>query len=140
MEPLLNRLGEPLDTCETERGVARVWRPAPSLAVSTLTGHFQIEHANLIMETVDDAAEKSGGNAVVIHDWIGVKSFDIAVQVSMTKWWIRIVPSLSHVTIGVESPFIAAAVRTAGLASGGRFYVVSKGEQVEAAVVEALRT
>ncbi len=85
------------------------------------------------------AIQDAPGEAVAVHDWLGVESYEIAVHARMTAWSVPAVRSMRRVVVGVRSPLVAFAVRTVNLAAGGRFEVVGTDEEIKAAVRSSLQ-
>lgn len=86
-----------------------------------------LAHARAIMAEVDEVLKRQehAGRMVAIHDFTGVQSYEIAVQAQMTVWAVAVTPSVKRVVVGVVSPMVSLAVRTANLAAGNRFEVVN---------------
>src|SRR5262245_35373979 len=120
-------------------GSLAIWSMRPGLVFTLGKGRFVMAHAELIMASVEDAARAAPGDAAVVHDWLGVESYEVAVHARMTPWSVTIARSLRRVVIGVRSPLVALAVRTVNLAVGGRFEVLADAARLHAAARDELR-
>lgn len=87
-----------------------------------------LAHARAVMAEVDGVLKAHDGCAVAIHDFTGVESYEVAVHAQMTVWAVSVMPSMKSVVVGVASPLVSLAVRTANLAAGNRFEVVNTRE------------
>jgi hypothetical protein len=128
------------EVVKTEAGCATIWRGRPGLVFSQVEGRMVMAHAQVIMAVVDAEMRARPGTVKVFHDFTAIDSYEVAVQARMSAWSVTAVRSLERIVIGVSSPLVALAVRTANLASGGRFELVQTREQlVAAACAEWLR-
>jgi hypothetical protein len=119
-------------------GLSLAWNVRPGLVFTRVEGRMSLPHASSIMAMVDAAVLAQPSGAVVVHDWTGIESYEVAVHARMSAWSLVVVRSMRRVVIGASSPFVAAAVRTVNLAVGGRFELLQTREQVLAAAREEL--
>ncbi|HVJ20539.1 MAG TPA: hypothetical protein VM686_34235 [Polyangiaceae bacterium] len=120
-------------------GSLAIWNVRPGLVFTQGKGRFVMAHAEQIMASVEAAARAAPGDAAVVHDWLAVESYEVAVQARMTPWSVTIARSMRRIVIGVRSPLVALAVRTVNLAVGGRFEVLADAARLHAAARDELR-
>jgi hypothetical protein len=113
-----------------DQGTAQIWLARPGLVFTRVEGRMVMEHAQAIMETVDAAVRARPGQVCAVHDFTGIESYEIAVHARMSTWSVSVVRSMRRIVVGVSSPLVALAVRTANLATGGRFELLDTREQV----------
>ncbi|HEY6876568.1 MAG TPA: hypothetical protein VI299_01065 [Polyangiales bacterium] len=121
-------------TAETSEGRAWVWVAAPNLVLTQVEGRMAMNHAELVMGTVDLAAKQRPGQVALIHDFTAVDSYEVLVHARMSTWAVNITRSLRRVVIGASSPLVALAVRTVNLAASNKFEILDTREQVHAVV------
>jgi hypothetical protein len=119
-------------------GSLSIWSVRPGLVFTRVKGRFMMAHAEQIIASIEEAVRAAPGDAVAVHDWFSVESYEVAVHARMTRWSVTIARSLRRVAIGVRSPLVALAVRTVNLAVGGRFEVLADVERLQAAAREEL--
>ena len=134
---MLPELAEGPESFAVPEGTLKIWRPRKGLVFTQVTGRMIATHAECIIAAVDHACLECPKEAVGIHDWLDIESYEISVYARMSTWSPRVAKKMRRVTIGVRSPLVAMAVRTVNLAVGGRFEVFGQTEQLlEAARAE----
>lgn len=123
---------------ETDEGRVEIWNPRPEVVLTRASGRMAMKHAAPIMQAVEAAIAACPGQVIVFHDWTGIASYEVEVQARMSAWSLRQISQIERVVIGVDSPLVALAVRTANLAVGDRFEIVRSREEVEQAIRSAL--
>jgi hypothetical protein len=130
---MLPELPEKPQVVTVDVGTLKVWVPRKGLVFTRASGRMVTAHADLIIEAVGRACDECPVDAVAVHDWLDVESYEIAVYARMSAWSPRVIRAMRRVAIGVRSPMVALAVRTANLAVGGRFEVIDDSERIVAA-------
>ncbi len=126
------------EVLETDAGTCRVWRPRPHVFLSQVSGRMVQGHAELIMRIGTRVVEDCPRDAIGIHEWTEIESYEVAVHTRMTAWSMRVMPKMVRVLVAAESPLVKLAVRTVSLATDNRIELLDGRGAVEAALRELL--
>lgn len=120
----------------TERGEARLTRPAPTVVLITLKGYATIDLFPLVV-TEPERLMRSG----VRFDWFGdygeMTGYDSQMRISLSDFTATNKSNIDTIAILVRSKIVAMGVSVANLAVGGKIDVYANRESFEHALSEA---
>jgi hypothetical protein len=116
---------------ETSEGQLEIWHASPLIVVTRAEGRLGMIHGTPLMEMLEAALTAHSGEVQAFHDWTGIQSYEMEVQVRMTTWSLTHISKFRRVVIAADSPMVALALRTANIAMGNRFEVLRTREELE---------
>lgn len=110
----------------------------PGLMVGQMSGHIDARAADAMIKATDEVIELSPGAVAVLHDWIGIGSYDIGAQAQLSTYTLRRLKHLRRVFIAAASPLVSMGVKTANVVVRGRLEVTNSSLGFETALRDEL--
>ncbi len=123
----------------TSQGTARLWALAPTVYVTSVTGHMGDAHAVLFERFAEKRIREAGGKLNVFHDWIGMTGYESRCRQRMTQWSVANLGAYDEVHMVLRSRLVAMGVQVANLALGGKMRVHASRVRLEVELRRALK-
>jgi hypothetical protein len=136
---LLEEQGTDLREARTDRGSARLWVLAPTVYVTSVTGHMEDVHADLFESYGLERIRKAPGKLVVFHDWFDMTGYESRCRTRLTSWSVKRIEHYEEVHLGVRSKLVAMGVQVANIALRGLITAHSDRAKLEVELRRALR-
>lgn len=134
---LTELLGPPTRRAEVASGDLDLWLQ-PGLLVGQMSGHVSRQAAAAMIEATDEVIALSAEPVVVLHDWLALRSYDIAAQAQLSTYSLRRLKHLRRVVIAVASPLVSMGVKTANVVVRGQLEVTNTSLGFEMALREEI--
>ena len=118
------------------RGHLSVWRVAPGVYASEVTGHLDVQLAQRIIDFAEPLYAL--GSVAGFHDWFEMTGYDSQSRIVLTRWVLSH-RAQSRLFIGVRSKLVAMGVSVANLALGNLIEVHASMAPLECALEKLLQ-
>jgi len=115
-------------------GTLRMWLAAPSVALSTVVGHFDVALAHGFLTFSSRIIARHVDS---FHDWSGTTGYDGETRRLFTSWVAEHRDDLGRIVICTKSRLVRMGIATARLTLGGKVEAVATRRELDEQIAQA---